>query len=99
MNHYTLDFTDPDPVPRPSRSNRWTRQRMYRTCRQIPWLLCGLVCSLALIGLFRQRSQTQRLCERYQAQTIQYDSLLAAKVEADRQLDQMRIRLLNYHHP
>lgn len=72
---------------------------MYRTFRQMPWLLCGLVCSIALIGLLRQRSQTQTLHKRYQAQTIQYDSLLAAKVEADRQLEQMRIRLLNYHHP
>lgn len=72
---------------------------MYRTFRQMIPLLGSLVCSIALFGLLRQRTQTQTLRERVDAQTIQYDSLLAAKVEADRQLDQLRIRLLKYHHP
>lgn len=72
---------------------------MYRTFRQMMPLLSGLVCSIALVGLLRQHTQTQTLRERVDTQTIQYDSLLAAKVEADRQLDQLRIRLLKYHHP
>ncbi|MEZ0540726.1 hypothetical protein [Fibrella arboris] len=94
MNQYTLDFADPVRPTRRTRPKRWPRQRMYRTFRQMSWLLSGLVCSIAaLLGMMRQRTQTQTLRAQYQAQAIQYDSLLAAKVEADRQLQLMRIRL------
>lgn len=99
MNQYTLDFADPVQSPRRTRPNRWPRQRMYRAFRQMAGLLCGLVCSIALVALLRQHTQTQTLRERYQAQSLQYDSLLAAKVEADRQLEQLRTRLIKYHHP
>lgn len=99
MNQYTLDFADPVQPPRPTRPSRWPRQRMYHAFRRMLVLLSGLVCAIALVGLLRQRTETQSLRERVDAQTVQYDSLLAAKVEADRQLDQLRIRLLKYHHP
>lgn len=99
MNGYTLDFSRPVRPNRRTRFRRWPRQRMYLAFRQMLPLLSGLVCSIALVGLLRQHTQTQLLRERADAQTVQYDSLLAAKVEADRQLEQLRIRLLNYHHP
>jgi len=99
MNTHTLDFTGPVPSPRQNRPGRWPRYRMNREFRQLYGLLCGLVCGIALVGLLRQHTQTQSLREQYQTQTIQYDSLLSAKVEADRQLEQLRIRLINYRHP
>jgi len=99
MNAYMLDFSRRARPRRPIRPTRWPRQRMYRTFRQIMPLLSTLLCSIALVGLLRQRAQTHTLRERVDAQTIQYDSLLAAKAEADRQLDQLRVRLLKYHHP
>ena len=99
MNSYRLDFSRPVRMRRPTHPNRWPRQRMYQAFRRMVVLLSCLVCSIALFGLLRQRTQTQSLRKSYQAQTIQYDSLLTAKVEADRQLEQMRIRLIEYHHP
>lgn len=99
MNQYTLDFYRPNRPRRAARPNRRPRQHMYQTFRRMIPLLSSLVCSIALFGLLRQRTQTLTLRERVDAQTIQYDSLLAAKVESDRQLNQLRIQLLNYHHP
>lgn len=99
MNQYTLDFSDPAQPRRSRHQNAMPRQRMYHALRGTALLLSGLLCGIALVGLLRQRTETQTLRERYQAQTVQYDSLLAAKVEADRQLEQLRIRLLNYHQP
>lgn len=97
MNSYTLDFSKPVRSDQTSRPSRWPRQRRYRAFRRMPLLTSALVCSIALVGLLRQRTQTQLLRGRYEAQTVRYDSLLTAKIEADRQLEQVRIRLLKYH--
>lgn len=99
MNGHTLDFSCPVQPNRRTRPGRWPRQRMYLAFRQMLVLLSSLVCGIALMGLLRQHAQMESLRERYQAQTIQYDSLLATKAEADRQLDQLRTWLLKYHHP
>lgn len=99
MSQYTLDFSRPARTLRPGNSNRRPRQRMYQAFRRALLLLSGLVCGIALIALLRQRTETLSLRERYEAQTLQYDSLLTAKIEADRQLDLLRRQLLKYHHP
>lgn len=102
MNAYTLDFSRPVPSRVRACPIRRPRQRVYRvyyTLRRMLVLFSGLVCGIALIGLMQQRTQTQLLRERYQNQTIRYDSLLAAKVGADRQLEELRIRLIEYHIP
>lgn len=93
MNQYTLNFADPVQPRRRNRLNPWVRRRRYRAFYQILLLLSGLAGTMALVGLLRYRNQTQLLRERYQAQVIQYDSLLVAKVEADRQLQRLRIQL------
>lgn len=99
MNRYTLDYSGPAGT-RPSRApSRWPRRRMYRTFRQMAALLTGLVGAIILVGLLRQHAQIESLRERYETQALQYDSLLVAKGEADRQLEQLRIQLIKYHHP
>lgn len=67
---------------------------MRRTFRQVFPLLCGLLFGIALVGFLRMRSEAQFHYKRYQKQVIQYDSLLEAKMEADRQLNTLRTRLL-----
>ncbi len=91
MNQYTLDFSEP---ARPRRTTRPAHRRMYRTFRRMMFLITGLVCSIMLVMLLRQRAQTQLVLAQYQSRTIQYDSLLAAKLETDRQLIQLRRQLL-----
>jgi hypothetical protein len=93
MNQYTLDYSSPQP-------QRWQRaqrpnRRMKRAFRQVLPLLCGLACSIALIGTLRMRSDMSFHRQRYQAQAIQYDSLLAAKLDVDRQLEYLRTQLRN----
>lgn len=94
MNQYTLDFSDPVRPYRRTRMTRLAQRRMYRTFRRMVLLISGLVCSVALIMLLRQRAKNQLLLTQYQSRTIQYDSLLAAKLETDRQLSQLRRQLL-----
>lgn len=93
MNQYTLDFSEP---ARPRRTTRPAHRRMYQIFRQMVFFITGLMCSIMLVMLLRQRAQTQLLLTQYQSRTIQYDSLLAAKLETDRQLSQLRRRLLQH---
>lgn len=88
MNQYTLDYSVPQPR-RWSRSSRPNR-RMKRTFRQLFLPLCGLACAIALVTSLRMRTEAQMYHKRYQTQAIRYDSLLAAKQEADRQLEKLR---------
>lgn len=94
MNQYTLDFSEPARLHRRTRTTRPAHRRMYLTFRRMLLLISGLVCSIVLVMLLRQRAQTQLLLTKYQSRTIQYDSLLAAKLETDRQLSQLRRQLL-----
>ncbi len=92
MNQYTLDYSE----PRPGRWRR-TRQphrRMTAAFRRTLLLLSGLVCGIAVVGVLRMRTEVKIHHERYQEQVIQYDSLLATKLEADRELEKLRIHLL-----
>lgn len=94
MNQYTLDFSDPVRPYRRTRMTRPAQRRMSQTFRRIVLLISGLVCSIVLVMLLRQRAQTRLVLAQYQSRTIQYDSLLAAKLETDRQLTQLRRQLL-----
>lgn len=97
MNQYILDFSEPARPRRPNHNSRWARRRMYQRFRRVFVMLSGLVCCIALVGMLRQQAQTHHLRQRYQMQVLQYDSLLAAKSEADRQLTQIRFQLLHTH--
>lgn len=93
MNQYTLDYSEPRP-------KRWRRvrpphRRMTLAFRRMLLLLSGLVCGIAAVGLLRMRTEVQIHHKRYQDQAIRYDSVLAAKLEADRQLEELRTHLLN----
>lgn len=94
MNQYTLDFTNPVRPYKRTRITRPAQRRMHRTFRRMVLLVSGLVCSIVLVMWLRQRAQTQLLLTQYESRTIQYDSLLAAKLEADRHLSQLRRQLL-----
>ncbi len=100
MNSYTLDFTQPErPERNKVQASGRLQQRRHRVLRRIALLTSGLVCSIAVVGLLRQRTEAQSLRAQYEAQTVRYDSLLTAKIEADRQLEQLRIRLLKNNNP
>ncbi|GAB2535030.1 hypothetical protein [Spirosoma aerophilum] len=98
MNRYTLDYSGPVGTGPPTPS-RWPRRRMYRTFRQMGALLTALVGAIVLVGLLSQHAQIKSLRERSETQALQYDSLLLAKGEADRQLDILRAQLIKYHQP
>jgi len=97
MNQYTLDFSDPAQPQRQWQRNTRPRQRTNRTFRRTVLLLSGLICGISVVGLLRQQAAMQTIRERYQTQSVRYDSLMAAKGEVDRQLEQLRTQLVNTH--
>lgn len=88
MNQYRLDYSDPR-LP-----NRRSRRQMNRTLRQAMLLLCALSFGVAFVSAIRMRADARFHRMQYQTQAIRYDSLLAAKAEADRQLQQLRTGLV-----
>jgi len=93
MNQYILDYSNPGRAKRRSGRNFRARLRMYRVYRRMLMLLSGLICGISLLSLAHQRTETQLIQQRYDAQLIQYDSLLAAKLEVDQQLARVYRRL------
>ncbi|MBC7570262.1 MAG: hypothetical protein H7319_11065 [Spirosoma sp.] len=84
MNQYTLDYSDHQPDERPP--NRRSKQSFRQAVR----LFGALICGIAFVAAIRMRSDASFHRTQYQTQAIRYDSLLAAKAEADRQLQQLR---------
>jgi hypothetical protein len=91
MNRYSIDYSSPQPHRRPSA--RRLDRRMWAQIRRATLLLCGLACGIALVGWFRLDMTKQQLQRANDQHRLRYDSLLANKLETERQLIQLRQRL------
>lgn len=87
MNQYTLDYSDPQP------NKRSPNRRSSQPFRQAVLLTCALICGTVFVLAIRMRADARFYQINYKAQAIRYDSLMAAKAEADRQLQQLRSML------
>lgn len=89
MNEYMLDYSGPERHRRPDTlpPNRGISRR---SIWQILLVLGGWVGGMSTMGMWQLRSRTQEDEQLYQTQAIRYDSLLAAKLEADQRLEQLR---------
>ncbi|SOD78875.1 hypothetical protein [Spirosoma fluviale] len=85
MNPYILDYSEPDDLGRrPGHNNR--RKRRNQPIGLIFIVLNGLLYCIALVYLLRQHTEIKQIRQDYNDQVIQYDSLLAAKLETEQQL-------------
>lgn len=87
MDPYILDYSEPD------HPGRQRHERKYRPVSLVFVLLNGLLYSIALVYLFRQHTEMRQIRQHYNDQVIQYDSLLAAKLETEQQLAALHRRL------
>lgn len=86
MKHYILDYSDPNDPGRRSGHDIQPRKRMFRVFGRVISLVGGLLYGIGLIFLIRQRTEIHTIRQQYDSQAIQYDSLLAAKLETDQRL-------------
>lgn len=93
MNQYTLDYSNPQ-------SQRWPDSPTpYRRTSRFAWwtllVFSGWAGGMVSMSLLQLRTRAHWAHQLYQQQTIRYDSLLSAKVEADWQLKQLRLQIQN----
>lgn len=91
MNQYTLDYSDPQ-------SQRWPgTPPPYRRTNRVVWgallVFSGWAGGMVCMSLLQLRAEAKWQHQLYQRQTVRYDSLLSAKVETDRQLNQLRLQV------
>lgn len=91
MPRYTLDYSTPS-ASRP-RPRGWPRRRMQVAFRRATTVLCALLCGIALVGLLRLQAENDAVREQYDGLALRYDSLLSAKLEADRRLARLQDQL------
>ena len=91
MNQYTLDYSNPHSDGQSA--NRRFARRPGQSFRQAVLLISALIWGIVFVAAIRMRADAQLHQTKYQTQAIRYDSLLAAKDEADRQIRQLRSAL------
>jgi hypothetical protein len=88
MARFILDYSRPVRPDWASRRTRRANRRMWTALRKAGLLLGGLIWAMVVVGLLQVRAQRDRIQTRHDRQQLQYDSLLATKLAADRQLAQ-----------
>ncbi|MCX6217762.1 hypothetical protein [Spirosoma sp.] len=94
MNPYILDYSDSNDLGRQPDHNDPRRKRMYRTLKRVLILSNGLLYCVALAYLIRQHTELNQIRMHYHDQVIQYDSLLAAKLETEQQVAALHRQLV-----